>query len=39
MLIDAKPYEYSLNLTAAALLIIDMQRDFLRTGRLWRNAW
>jgi nicotinamidase-related amidase len=32
MLIEAKPYEYSLNLEAAALLIIDMQRDFLEPG-------
>ena len=32
MLIDAKPYEYSLDLRAAALLIIDMQRDFLEPG-------
>src|ERR1700690_458282 len=32
MLVDAKPYEYSLNLAAAALLIIDMQRDFLEPG-------
>src|SRR5258707_4739462 len=32
MLIEAEPYEYSLNLGAAALLIIDMQRDFLEPG-------
>src|ERR1700709_1562707 len=32
MLVDAKPYEYSLNLQSAALLIIDMQRDFLEPG-------
>jgi nicotinamidase-related amidase len=32
MQIDAQPYEYSLNLDAAALLIIDMQRDFLEQG-------
>ena len=32
MLIEAKPYEYSLNLHSAALLIIDMQRDFLEPG-------
>jgi nicotinamidase-related amidase len=32
MLIDAKPYEYDLNLASAALLIIDMQRDFLEPG-------
>jgi nicotinamidase-related amidase len=32
MLIEAKPYEYSLDLDAAALLIIDMQRDFLEPG-------
>ncbi|MEA2733049.1 MAG: biuret amidohydrolase, partial [Acetobacteraceae bacterium] len=32
MLVEAKPYEYSLNLAAAALLIIDMQRDFLEPG-------
>ena len=32
MLIDAKPYEYDLNLGSAALLIIDMQRDFLEPG-------
>ena len=32
MRIEAKPYEYSLNLPAAALLIIDMQRDFLEPG-------
>ena len=32
MLIEAEPYEYSLNLSVAALLIIDMQRDFLEPG-------
>jgi nicotinamidase-related amidase len=32
MLIEAKPYEYCLDLAAAALLIIDMQRDFLEPG-------
>ena len=32
MQIEAKPYEYSLNPAAAALLIIDMQRDFLEPG-------
>jgi nicotinamidase-related amidase len=32
MLIDAKPYEFSLNMGSAALLIIDMQRDFLEPG-------
>src|ERR1700739_2438116 len=32
MLIEPKPYEYSLNLGTAALLIIDMQRDFLEPG-------
>ena len=32
MLIEAKPYEYSLDLGSAALLIIDMQRDFLEPG-------
>jgi biuret amidohydrolase len=32
MLVDAKPYEYSLDLASAALLIIDMQRDFLEPG-------
>ncbi|HEY0181223.1 MAG TPA: cysteine hydrolase family protein, partial [Rhodopila sp.] len=32
MQIDARPYEYSLNLPTAALLIIDMQRDFLEPG-------
>ena len=32
MLIEAKPYDYGLNLSAAALLIIDMQRDFLEPG-------
>jgi nicotinamidase-related amidase len=32
MLIDAEPYEYDLHLTSAALLIIDMQRDFLEPG-------
>jgi nicotinamidase-related amidase len=32
MLVEAKPYEYSLNMEAAALLIIDMQRDFLEPG-------
>ena len=32
MLIDAQPYEYNLNMEAAALLIIDMQRDFLEPG-------
>ncbi|HVY18423.1 MAG TPA: cysteine hydrolase [Rhodopila sp.] len=32
MLIEAKPHEFSLNLGSAALLIIDMQRDFLEPG-------
>jgi biuret amidohydrolase len=32
MLVEAEPYEFSLNLPAAALLIIDMQRDFLQPG-------
>jgi nicotinamidase-related amidase len=32
MQIDAEPYEYDLDLGAAALLIIDMQRDFLEPG-------
>src|SRR5947199_6301163 len=32
MLVEAKPYEYSLDLGSAALLIIDMQRDFLEPG-------
>jgi biuret amidohydrolase len=32
MLVEAEPYEYSLNLLTAALLIIDMQRDFLEPG-------
>jgi nicotinamidase-related amidase len=32
MLIEAKPYEFSLNPRSAALLIIDMQRDFLEPG-------
>ena len=32
MLVKAKPYEYSLDLGSAALLIIDMQRDFLEPG-------
>src|SRR5579859_1397096 len=32
MRIEAKPYEYSLDLGSAALLVIDMQRDFLEPG-------
>ncbi|HQT78006.1 MAG TPA: cysteine hydrolase [Rhodopila sp.] len=32
MLIEAAPYEYTLDLDKAALLIIDMQRDFLESG-------
>ena len=32
MRIQAKPYEYNLTIDAAALLIIDMQRDFLEPG-------
>jgi nicotinamidase-related amidase len=32
MRIAAEPYEYDLNLPTAALLIIDMQRDFLEPG-------
>ncbi len=32
MLVEAEPYDYSLNLAVAALLIIDMQRDFLEPG-------
>jgi nicotinamidase-related amidase len=32
MLVEAEPYEFGLNLPAAALLIIDMQRDFLEPG-------
>ena len=31
-LIDAEPYEFALDPAAAALLIIDMQRDFLEPG-------
>src|SRR4029077_5629274 len=31
-LIDAEPYEFSLDPAEAALLIIDMQRDFLEPG-------
>jgi len=30
--IDAKPYPYSLPLTPPALIIIDMQRDFIEAG-------
>jgi nicotinamidase-related amidase len=32
MRMEAKPYEYNLDLGSAALLIIDMQRDFLESG-------
>ena len=32
MRLEAKPYEYDLVLGSAALLIIDMQRDFLEPG-------
>src|SRR3978361_1391913 len=32
MLVEAKPYEYTLNLSSAALLLIDLQRDFLEPG-------
>lgn len=32
MRIEANPYEYNLDLRSAALLIIDMQRDFLEPG-------
>lgn len=32
MLVDAQPYEYNFDLGATALLIIDMQRDFLEPG-------
>src|SRR6201994_2393664 len=32
MLVEAEPYEYDLQLKTAALLIIDMQRDFLEPG-------
>ncbi|PPQ37205.1 cysteine hydrolase family protein [Rhodopila globiformis] len=32
MLVEAEPYDFSLRLSAAALLIIDMQRDFLEPG-------
>jgi nicotinamidase-related amidase len=32
MLVKAIPYEYNLDLGSAALLIIDMQRDFLEPG-------
>lgn len=32
MQVEAKPHEYSLDLGSAALLIIDMQRDFLEPG-------
>ncbi|HEY4044880.1 MAG TPA: cysteine hydrolase [Rhodopila sp.] len=32
MRVEAKPYEYSLDPGSAALLIIDMQRDFLEPG-------
>ncbi len=32
MLIEAAPYEFRLDMASAALLIIDMQRDFLEPG-------
>lgn len=32
MLVEAEPYDFNLRLPAAALLIIDMQRDFLEPG-------
>jgi nicotinamidase-related amidase len=32
LLIDAEPYEFAFESAAAALLIIDMQRDFLEPG-------
>jgi nicotinamidase-related amidase len=32
MQVEAEPYAYTLNLPTAALLIIDMQRDFLQPG-------
>jgi nicotinamidase-related amidase len=32
VLVDAKPYEYSFDISTSALLIIDMQRDFLEPG-------
>ncbi len=32
MLVAAEPYDYDLRMAAAALLIIDMQRDFLEPG-------
>lgn len=32
MLIEAKPYDYRLNLASAALPVIDMQRDLLEFG-------
>jgi nicotinamidase-related amidase len=32
MRIEAEPYEYTFDLTKSALLIIDMQRDFLEPG-------
>src|ERR1700760_3778032 len=32
MLVEAEPYEYDLQLKTAALVIIDMQRDFLEPG-------
>jgi biuret amidohydrolase len=32
MLVEAKPYEYNLDLGSATLLMIDMQRDFLEPG-------
>jgi len=32
-LVDAEPYEFAFEPAAAALLIIDMQRDFPRARR------
>ena len=36
--IEAEPYPFEIDLAHCALLIIDMQRDFLEAGRIRRNA-
>jgi len=38
LLVDAEPYEFAFEPAAAALLIIDMQRDFPRAWRVRRVA-
>jgi len=39
MSINARPYPYALPEHPPALIIIDMQRDFVGARRFWRSRW